>query len=139
MKFMIELSVDEFNKLYGGDEKLTCGNRKNRGPVIFDRRFDRNCVGWTDDSRYNRYFLSDTQRHCNDLLRDRGHLFLNEVYDMLGFPRISAGQVFGWIYKDENSHVDFDISKPCNVEFGVGFKTELNLSFNVDGIIIDKI
>ena len=47
----------------------------------YARFFDDGCAGWTKDPEYNLMFLRDQQRYANDLLKSKGHLFLNEVYD----------------------------------------------------------
>ena len=62
----------------------------------YARFFDDGCAGWTKDPEYNLMFLRDQQRYANDLLKAKGHLFLNEVYDLLGIPRTKAGQIVGW-------------------------------------------
>ena len=62
---------------------------------IYAKFFDDGCTGWTKDPEYNLMFLKDQQRYANDLLQSKGHLFLNEVYDMLGIPRTKAGQAVG--------------------------------------------
>lgn len=68
----------------------------------YTRVFDETCVGWTKDSCMNKRFLLDQQKYADHKLKVRGHLFLNEVYDMLGMPRTQFGQVAGWIYDPEN-------------------------------------
>lgn len=108
--------------------------------------FDVGCTGWTKDPEYNLMFLKDQQRYANDLLKHKGHLFLNEVYDMLGIPRCKAGQVVGWIYDEKcpngDNYVDFgiyDINKPANRDFVNGYERSIWLDFNVDGNIMDLI
>lgn len=44
-------------------------------------------------------FLNAVERHANDRLRWQGHLFLNEVYKMLGMPETRLGAVMGWSKK----------------------------------------
>lgn len=44
-------------------------------------------------------FLNAVERHANDQLRWKGHLFLNEVYKMLGMPETRLGAVMGWSKK----------------------------------------
>lgn len=44
-------------------------------------------------------FLNTVERHANDRLRWKGHLFLNEVYAMLGMPETRLGAVMGWSKK----------------------------------------
>lgn len=112
----------------------------------YARMFDDGCSGWTKDPEYNLMFLKDQQRYANDLLKSRGHLFLNEVYDMLGIPRCKAGQVVGWIYDEKHpvgdNFVDFgiyDIHKPANRDFVNGYERTILLDFNVDGNIMDMI
>ena len=56
----------------------------------YARFFDDGCTGWTKDPEFNLMFLKDQQRYANDLFKSKGHLFLNEVYDMLGIPRTQA-------------------------------------------------
>lgn len=51
-------------------------------------------------------FLNAVERHANDQLRWKGHLFLNEVYKMLGMPETRLGAVMGWSKKaDPNAMV----------------------------------
>lgn len=103
-------------------------------------------IGWDKDPEYNRMFLQRQQSYANNVLQSRGHLFLNEVYDMLGFPRTKAGNVVGWIYEPENpdrdSFVDFgifDIHDQAKINFVNGEERSILLDFNVDGPILDLI
>ena len=89
-------------------------------------------------------FLLRQQNYANDLLKSKGHLFLNEVYDMIGIPRTKAGQVVGWIYDEKNpvgdNFVDFgiiDIHKERNRAFMNGYEKNVLLDFNVDGNILN--
>ena len=91
-------------------------------------------------------FLRRQEDWANELLKAKGHLFLNEVYDMLGIPRTKAGQVVGWIYDEKNpigdNFVDFgiyDIHRPRNRDFVNGIERTILLDFNVDGNILDLI
>lgn len=112
----------------------------------YARFFDETCPSWEKDPEYNLMFLKARQQYANDLLVSRGHLFLNEVYDMLGFKRSKAGQVVGWIYDPENpngdNYVDFgiyNIHRAPARDFVNGYERSILLDFNVDGVIYDKI
>lgn len=116
------------------------------GYSVYARFFDDGCIGWTKDPEYNLMFLKDQQRYANDLLQTRGHLFLNEVYDMLGIPRNKMGQVVGWIYDEKNpvgdNFVDFgiyDVHDEAKRNFVNGYERTILLDFNVDGNIMDLI
>ena len=80
----------------------------------------------------------------------QGHLFLNEVYDMIGLPRTKAGAVVGWLYPagryDDlqlNGFVDFGIfdmwSDAKRADFVNGYERSILLDFNVDGCIYNYI
>jgi hypothetical protein len=43
--------------------------------------------------------LAAAQAYANDQLRTRGHLFLNELLDLLELPRVRQGQTAGWVWK----------------------------------------
>ncbi len=112
----------------------------------YARIYDDGCNGWTKNPEYNLMFLKDQQRYANDLLQSRGHLFLNEVYDMLGFGRTEAGQMVGWIFDEEcpngDNFVDFgifDINNPKARDFVNGYERNIILDFNVDGPIYNLI
>ena len=112
----------------------------------YARCFDDGCAGWDKDSEYNLMFLRHQQNHANEMLRSKGYLFLNDVYDMLGIPRTRAGQVVGWIYDEKNpigdNYVDFgiyDITREKNRDFVNGYERSIWLDFNVDGNILDLI
>ena len=91
-------------------------------------------------------FLKLQQSYANKRLKEEGYLFLNDVYEMLGFLKTSAGQVVGWIYDEDipngDNFVDFgiyNIDNPKANDFVNGYERSIVLDFNVDGIIYDKI
>lgn len=109
--------------------------------------FDENTSSeYQKDPEYNLMFLRRQQDWANEKLKNKGHLFLNEVYDMLGIPRTKAGQIVGWLYdpnnKDTDSYVSFGIydpSKELNRRFVGGLERTILLDFNVDGPIYESI
>lgn len=106
------------------------------------RWFDEASCWWKKDAEQNRYFLSLQQNHANDLLRIRGHLFLNEVFDMLDLPRTTMGSVCGWVYGEGDSFVDFgvwDADREGARDFVNGRERSILLNFNCDGVIYDLI
>lgn len=112
----------------------------------YARIYDDGCTGWTKDPEFNLMFLRDQQRYANDRLQTKGSLFLNEVYDMLGFPRTKAGACVGWIYDEKNpvgdNFVDFgiyDLSNARTRDFVNGYERTIILDFNVDGDILNMI
>ena len=139
-----EVSVNE-----KGEEEVTKRTVEVANPNEYSdyaRFFDDGNIGWTKDPETNLMFLRRQQDWANELLKAKGHLFLNEVYDMLGIPRTKAGQIVGWIYDEKNpvgdNFVDFgiyDIHKPRNRDFVNGIERTILLDFNVDGNILDLI
>lgn len=114
----------------------------------YARYFDEANPNWQRSADDNRFFLTNMQRQLNDKLVSQGHLFLNEVYDALGFERSSAGALVGWVYSDNDinqtgdGYVDFRIYDCSNVakrDFVNGYEPSILLDFNVDGLIYDLI
>ena len=136
----IEVKEDVRDKLL--EEELK-GTDTRFDVSIYARFFDDSCIHWDKDRSVNLMFLKNQQNYANDLLKAKGYLFLNDVYDMLGIPRTKEGQVVGWIYDVHNpigdNFVDFDIYNDHNSEFINGYENNLLLDFNVDGCILDKI
>lgn len=102
--------------------------------------------GWTKDPEMNFFYLKKQQAWCNNVLKTRGHLFLNEVYDLLGFPRTAAGNIVGWYYDEKNPTGDnfvdfglFDIHDEKKADFINGYERSVIIDPNVDGPIIDYI
>lgn len=119
----------------------------------FARCFDSISPYWEKDSVYNLTFLKTQQQYANDLLRANKFLYLNDVYDLLGFPRTRAGQIVGWVYDPDGSihgkawpkdkpwdnYVDFgiyEIKREANRDFVNGLEDVIWLDFNVDGEIL---
>lgn len=106
--------------------------------------YDDGCIGWEKDPELNLMFLTQQQNYANDKLKEKGYLFLNEVYDMLGIPRTKAGQIVGWVYDEKHpigdNFVDFgifDANNPATRRFVNGYERTILLDFNVDGNILD--
>lgn len=103
------------------------------------------------DAEYNLMFLRRQQDYANEVLKAKGHLFLNDVYEMLGIPKTKAGQIVGWIYDEKNPNgdnfVDFGIYRLSGNEvyderkraFVNGYERNILLDFNVDGPIYEMI
>jgi hypothetical protein len=114
-------------------------------PSIYARFFDDNSTEWSKEPEYNMLFLKAQQNFANDLLHHRGHVFLNEVYDMLGLERSKAGAVVGWIISKNGSTDNFinfgvfDDKSDRARDFVNGFEGAILLDFNVDGLIFDKL
>lgn len=108
----------------------------------YAKYFDESSTQWSNVPEYNLMFLKAQQNHANDLLRSRGHLFLNEVYDSLGLPRTQAGAIVGWVLGEGDDFVDFGIYDADSEkvrDFVNGYEKTILLDFNVDGIIYDLI
>ena len=150
----VEMPADDPRLFAGWYENDQCVSKEEELTVqvgMVDRSlearfFDDGCTGWTKDPEFNLMFLKDQQRYANDLFKSKGHLFLNEVYDMLGIPRTQAGQVVGWIYDEKNpigdNFIDFgiyDIADERKRSFVNGYERTILLDFNVDGNILEMI
>ena len=112
----------------------------------YARFFDEGCKEWDKSPEYNLMYLKAQQNTANDILKSKKHIFLNEVYDMLGIPRTKAGQVVGWVYDPDDTTIDnyvdfgiYDIYRERNRDFVNGYERSILLDFNVDGDILDKI
>ncbi len=102
--------------------------------------FDESNPNWEKGPGLNVNFLVARQAQANDMLRAKGHLFLNDVYKLLGYPETMVGQMAGWIYDDKNpigdNYVDFGFSE--NSGFVNCYDPSTWLDFNVDGDILNS-
>ena len=93
---------------------------------------------------YNAFFLRGQLEIANHMLRAKGMLFLNDVYDMLGYDRTLAGQTVGWVYDPENddhgdNYIDFGMKEVYMKDDDApdGYRKAYLLDFNVDGNILE--
>ena len=108
----------------------------------YARFFDSGSPHWDKNPEYNFMFLKAQQEYANNLLHTRKYVLLNDVYDMLGIPRSSAGCVVGWVEGNGDDFIDFGFFDPKNWknrDFVNGYENVVLLDFNVDGVIYDKI
>lgn len=118
-------------------------NMVDFGASQYAKFFDASSPQWRHDNDSNIYFLRSQQTNANVLLTVNGHLFLNEVYKMLGLPETKAGCVVGWVKGNGDDIIDFGIfnaQNDYNADFINGYQREhILLDFNVDGWIWDLI
>lgn len=102
--------------------------------------FDRKTSSWNAAPGYNQNMLDGQQDWCNILLAKRGHLFLNDVYDLLGIERTREGNILGWVHEDLGNNDTFvRFGHQNDGEFIGGFKKDVMLEFNIHGPILDLI
>lgn len=132
----------------GADEKTEKVTFEGNTYSQYAKFFDATSPNWVNDAYYNKSFLTQLQEEFNWKLRSRGHVFLNEVYEALGFDHTPEGALVGWIYDPENDndggdgHIDFgiwDCKSAATRRFVNGYENVILLDFNVDGVIYDKI
>ena len=145
-----EVGEDKELDLYIGRSTISIENEdgeKEEAYVVgstglspYARFFDEASSNFQKQPEMNKLFIQCQQNYANDLLYSRGHVFLNEVYDMLGLERSSAGAVVGWILDgDGDNTIDFGIYDVRNEHFLKSWEPRVLLDFNVDGIVYDKI
>ena len=118
---------------------------------IYSRFFDESNPMFRTDRLLNKAFLQAQQNYMNDILIIRGHVFLNEIYESLGFPHTKEGAIVGWVLKgsaqemkDEarDGFIDFgiyDVDNDPGREFVNLTNPTILLDFNVDGIVFNLI
>jgi hypothetical protein len=126
-------------------KKTKLNSDDTNGLSVYARFFDESCSQWTKTPEYNFMFLRAQQNYFNDMLKVRGHVFLNGVYDALGIPRSSAGAMVGWVMRKDgegDNFIDFGIfdgDRQKTRDFVNGYERSILLDFNVDGVIYDMI
>lgn len=106
------------------------------------RYFDAQNPNWDPNPNFSMMYLRGQQNILNDILQSRGHVFLNEVYDALGFEHTPQGAVLGWVKGMGDDYIDFglyDQSKDPIRRFVNGQDNVVLLEFNHDGVIWDMI
>ena len=140
---------------YGVDNEATTTTDENGNQIInvnpviynqpkhpFAKFFDETSREWMPSPEMNLAFLIQQQNYANDKLHAQGHLFLNEVYDLVGLPHTQIGAVCGWVDRP-GAFVDFGIwdgSSDIKRAFVNGYEPSILLDFNCDaGTIWDQI
>lgn len=93
---------------------------------------------------YDLFYLRSQQELANHMLRAKGFLFLNDIYELLGIDPSIPGQMVGWVYDqtDEaigDNYVDFriqEVYRKRSDEPGDYEKVFL-IDPNVDGCILE--
>lgn len=119
------------------------------GHSIHARFFDDSSRVWRNDADYNRSALLSIEKECNDILREDGVLFLNQVYRKLDMKPSRIGQKVGWRYyknPEDNLYGDnyvsfgiYNLHRRANRDFVNGYEPVILLDFNVDGTVIDAL
>ena len=127
------------------EPEVSVGTSSSKAPSVYSdygRIFDELNPHFKKNPTFNKFFLDSVEREANDKLRIRGYLFLNEVYDALGYEPTAAGQVVGWVYDKSRGdgyisfgHNNQNLESSC--QFLAGMQPEVILDFNVDGPILD--
>lgn len=115
--------------------------KKNNHGSQYAAFFDASSTAWENDTVYNLSFLKTKLLILNNQLRLEGHMFLNEVYRVLGLPETVAGQYVGWVTGsvDGDGVIKFiDVATGENIDDldDLDDPTVL-IDFNVDGDIIN--
>lgn len=135
-----KIVVDENGKKHKEKEVVETIDSKNMIPSDTARFFDSDNPNWVENPDFSMMFLRGQQNYLNDLFQVKGHLFLNEVYDALGFPETQAGCILGWVKGLGDDYIDFGLYNPENARrFVNGHENCVLLDFNHDGVIWDKI
>lgn len=141
MKITLEMTVEEFERLFGEKKECDSNNElssdRKKDDVIseYARVIDCGDDIWRRDMREFEHNIRIIESYANQKLRVDRYLYLNDVYDWLGVSRTKAGAHCGWTYfkNIENprgdNFVKIDIYQPS------GLVNKYIVDFNVDGDI----
>lgn len=101
----------------------------------YARVFDSSCKGWDKDREFNVMYLKAQQNYFDDVLKNRGYVFLRDIYECLGFPITQTSLFVGWYYDLTNTFVDNYIDFDIHVKED---ESGVELDFNVDGDITNR-
>ncbi len=148
-----ELGEEKEQQLYRGVRMTTIKEGKENtiacqvdvdGLSMYGRIFDEGCRDFKKELSLNLMFLQGQENFANQMLHLKGHVFLNDVYEALGLPVMSYGQVVGWV----SNPADMDSPGDGFISFGleaakaqalITGDPRLVLDFNVDGVMYDQI
>lgn len=140
---LTEVGVDENGKKIKDKVEVENTNTAMVNPNDDSCRFfDSSNPNWDNNPQFSMMFLRGRQNYLNDLLHTRGHVFLNEVYDALGFEHTPQGAVLGWLDGVDDDFIDFglyDKDKDTVRRFVNGVDNVILLEFNHCGVIYDRI
>lgn len=144
-----ELGEERELAIYREHDPLELRTKENPEPHVvntskfspYARIFDETNSNYHKNVELNRNFLHLCQNRANHMLHMHGHVFLNDVYDMLGFERTREGMVIGWILGGEgDDFIDFGLfDGEISARFINGLERSVILDFNVDGVLHDYI
>lgn len=130
MLFMQHLN-DEVEK----KQQETEGVDEPEDSMYLTRDFNaKTSKNWSPDMAINQFFLRQVESYANEMLRRRGHVFLNEIYDELGLKRTSHGAIAGWLFRD-NVLIAFTPREPEPKPDDIN----ITLEFDYDGVIYDRL
>lgn len=140
---MDETGLSPYAKLYSPSTTPCCEAARDWGMDGYSRN------AMMAAREYNKTFILKREAEANERLRREGHLFLNDVYEMLGFEDTSDGAITGWIWVTDE-YGNYCGPGEGRVRFGIlndsfsekeawpgKYDDAIWLDFNVDGIIYD--
>lgn len=97
--------------------------------------FNSSCAGWDQNREFNVMYLEAQQNYFNDILRQRGYVFLRDILENIGFPVTKSSLSEGWYYDLNDTYAN------NYIDFGIHVKEDginIELNFNVDGDITNR-
>lgn len=98
-------------------------------------------TAWKSDLESNRFFLTSQRRFAQEKLNRQGYLYLDDVYQSLGFPESPISRVVGWKVErlpdgtKNIPHVDFGLDKPHPDDWKYTKEGAVYLDFNCKLIV----
>lgn len=134
---------DVFDPVSGEVETIKTRDWDNVQEDPYNRLFAEGLTSqWQPDFGVNKMFILTQQKYAQQRLNLNGILYLNEVYEALGFPKTDIGQVAGWKVERlaDGSRsiptVDFGVDKPMPIDWIRGRENEIFLDINCQGYIV---
>lgn len=130
------------------DGTVTETRTPNLDTSTMDRYFDESSYIWdSQNPEMNVNQLRTIIARANDMLDRDGHLFLNDVYRLLGLDDTPEGSVCGWIWNEEKRehYVDFGVFNGTDDPWDFANRCEWDgkngilLHFNINGVIYNLI